>query len=99
MAKPGRRGRRPGDVSPWPFVGMGGLVSVLFLYGASGLLAPWWAVVLLLLVWLVLFVQACRWWTPRPRAVAVLPVVATVVWFAVILSGGLWLDWQWQGGG
>lgn len=86
--------RRPSDVSPWPFVGMAGLASVLFLYGASGLFAPWWVVVLLLLVWLVLFVQACRWWTPRPRAVAVLPVVAAVLWFAVMLAGGLWLDWR-----
>ncbi|WP_244928877.1 hypothetical protein [Nocardioides sp. W7] len=91
-----RRRRRPGDASPWPFVGMAGMASVLFLYGAGGLIAPWWAVVLLLGVWLVLFVQACRWWTPRPRLVPVLPVVAVLVWFAVMVSGGLWLGWGWS---
>lgn len=91
-----RRRQRPGDISPWPFVGMAGLVSVLFLYGAGGLLAPWWVVVLLIAVWLVLFVLACRWWTPRPRVVALLPVVATVLWFAVMVAGGVWLDWSWD---
>lgn len=91
-----RRRRRPGDLSPWPFVGVAGLVSVLFLYGAGGLFAPWWVVVLLIAVWLVLFVLACRWWTPRPRLVALLPVVATVLWFAVMVAGGVWLDWTWD---
>ena len=48
---------------PWPFVGMAGMACAFFLYAASGLVAPWWGVVLLLLVWLVLFVIACAWWT------------------------------------
>ena len=89
-----RRRRRPGDVSPWPFVGMGGMASVLFLYGAGVLLAPWWAVAGLLVVWLALFVLACRWWTPRPHLVPVLPAAALVVWFATMLAGGIWLDWR-----
>lgn len=73
---------------------MAGLVSALFLYGAGGLLAPWWVVVLLVLVWLVLFGLACRWFTARPVAVAVLPVAAVGLWFAVMVSGGIWLDWR-----
>lgn len=88
-----KRRRRPGDASPWPFIGMGGLASVLFLYGAGGLIAPWWVVVLLLVVWVLLFVQACRWWTPHPTWVPVLPVVAVVLWFAVMVAGGLWWGW------
>jgi hypothetical protein len=77
---------------------MAGLASVLFLYGAGALLAPWWVVALLVVVWLVLFVQACRWFTTRSVAVAVLPVLATVVWFAVMVAGGVWLDWGFSAG-
>lgn len=84
---------QPGRASPWPFAGMAGMAATFFLYAASGLLAPVWAVVVLLLVWLALFVTACRWWTPRPKLVPVLPVVSLVVWFAAIMAGGVWLDW------
>jgi hypothetical protein len=80
-------------VSPWPFVGMVGMIATLFLYGVSGLIAPWWGVVLLLVFWLVLFVTACRWWTPHPRRMVILPVIAVVVWFATLTAGGAWLDW------
>ena len=72
---------------------MAGMAAVLFLYGASGLLAPWWAVVALLVVWFALFVTACRWWTPRPTWVPLLPVLALVLWFAVMTAGGAWLGW------
>ncbi|WP_244962943.1 hypothetical protein [Nocardioides dongkuii] len=75
----------PNATSPWPFVGMAGLASVLFLYGASVLLVPWYAVAGLVVLWVVLFVQACRWWTPRPVGVAVLPAVAVAVWVGVVL--------------
>ncbi len=80
--------------SPWPFVGMGGLACALFLYGASVLAAPWWAIAVLVAVWLVLFVTACRWFTPHPRRVAWLAVFAVVFWFAFVLAGGVWLDWD-----
>lgn len=79
--------------SPWPFVGMTGMACAFFLYAASGLVAPWWATLLLWLAWIVLFVVATRWWTPRPGWVAVVPVVAIALWFGVALGGGLWLDW------
>lgn len=92
-----RRRRRPDDPSPWSFAGLAGLVSALFLYGAGGLLAPWWVVVLLLVAWVVLFVQACRWFTSRPRGVVVLAGAAVVLWFAVMVGGGIWLGWTWSG--
>ena len=75
------------EVSPWPFVGMGGMACALFLYGASVLLLPWWAVALLGVVWLALFVVACAWWTLHPRWVPGVAVLALVVWAgAVALS-------------
>lgn len=80
-------------VSPWGFVGMAGMVSVLFLYGASGLLAPPWAVVMLLVVWLALFVLTCRWFVSHPGRTVWLTVAALLIWFAAISAGGVFLDW------
>ncbi|NYG60748.1 hypothetical protein BJ980_003671 [Nocardioides daedukensis] len=78
-------------VSPWPFVGMGALACAFFLYAAAWTFAPWWVVVLNLVVWLVAFVVATRWWTPRPMAVAVLGGGVIAWWFVVYLGGGLYL--------
>jgi hypothetical protein len=79
--------------SPWPFVAMIGMAGCFFLYAASGLLAPWYGVVLLLLVWVVLFVVATRWWTPHPKRTLLLPPVALVIWFAVLILGEAVFDW------
>lgn len=94
MAKPGRRPRGRLDVSPWPFVGMVGMACAFFLYAASGLVAPWWAVVGLLVVWVLLFVVAAAWWSLHPRWVPGLAVAAVVFWFAVVTAGGAFLGWN-----
>lgn len=80
-------------VSVWPFIGMIGMAATFFLYATSGLVAPGWGVALLLLVWFALFVVAVRWWTPHPRRVVLVPLVALVVWFAALTAGGAWLGW------
>jgi hypothetical protein len=72
---------------------MAGMFSVLWLYGASGLVAPVWAVVVLIGLWTVQFVLACRWFSRRPYAVLALPFVATLVWFCAIMAGGAFLGW------
>ena len=69
------------------------MAAAFFLYAASGLVAPWWAVVLLILLWLVLFVVACRWWTPHPKRLPFLAVAAVILWFAVVTAGAAWLGW------
>jgi hypothetical protein len=79
--------------SPWPFVAMIGMAGCFFIYAASGLLAPWYGVVFLMLVWVVLFVVATRWWTPYPKRTLLLPLVAVVVWFAVLLLGEAFFGW------
>lgn len=81
------------SVSPWPFIGMAGMAAIFFLYAASGLLAPWYGVVFLMLVWVTLFVVACRWWTPHPTRVPFVPVFGAVFWFAALNAGGAWLGW------
>ena len=79
--------------SPWPFVAMMGMAGCFFLYAVSGLLAPWYGVVLLLAIWVVLFVVACRWWTPHPRRTLLLPLVAVAIWFAVLTAGEALFNW------
>ncbi|MEO5853326.1 MAG: hypothetical protein ABIQ15_12510 [Nocardioides sp.] len=69
------------------------MACAFFLYAASGLVAPWWGVVALLAVWLALFVLACRWWTPHPRWLPGVGVVAILVWFGLVAAGGAWLGW------
>ena len=79
--------------SPWPFIAMMGMAGCFFLYAASGLLAPWYGVVLLLVIWVVLFVVATRWWTPHPRRTLLLPLIAVAVWFGVLTAGELLFGW------
>jgi hypothetical protein len=90
-------GPGPGPVrppaSPWPFVGMAGMACLFFLYAASGLLAPAWAVVVLLVLWALLLLVALAWWSLHPRWVPAIPVVGAVVWFAAMTAGGAWLGW------
>lgn len=91
MARPRRRNRNA--TSPWPFVGMAGMACAFFLYAASGLVAPWWAVVLLLVVWMALMVVATAWWTRHPGWVPWLAVFAVVFWFATVNAGAFLLGW------
>lgn len=70
--------------SPWPFVGMGGLACLFFVYAASGTFWPWWTVTSLLVLWVVLMLIGFRWFTPRPRGTALLPVLGTIVYAACV---------------
>lgn len=86
----------PRAVSPWPFVGMAGLAAVFFLVAATRTVvaAPWWAVALLGLAWLVAFATGCVWFTRRPRAVVLLPLLLSVVWFGTVVLGARLLGWS-----
>ena len=69
-----------------PFIGIGGVV-VVAAYVAIAFASVLHSVVMPLL-WLAIFVLACRWFTRRPRAVVLLPAVAAVLWFALLLAFG-----------
>jgi hypothetical protein len=70
-----------------PFIAIGGLAVVAFLYGYSAIALPGLVnSVLLPLFWLVLFGLACGWFTRHPRRTLLLPVVAAAVWFTVMLT-------------
>jgi len=81
-------------VSPWGFVGVAAMVAMFFPYAASGLVAPYWAVGVLLVVWLVLMVVTCRWFMPHPRRTLVMAPLALAIWIGAISLGGLLLDWS-----
>lgn len=78
-------------VSPWGFAGMGALACLLFLNIAAVLISPWWVVVLLVLVWLVLFARSCRWFVPAPAKVAWAALAGFALWGVVQVVGGVWL--------
>ncbi|WP_353953472.1 hypothetical protein V6K52_08665 [Knoellia sp. S7-12] len=75
-------------------VGVLGLIAALPFYVASGLAAPLWAIVLLLLFWAALAVVSVRWFTRRPWVVLLLPLVAGGVWIATLTIGEQLLGWQ-----
>jgi hypothetical protein len=72
---------------------MAGLACAFFLYAASGLLAPWWAVVVLLVLWVFMLILGLAWFTSHPKRVMGVAVVSIVLWFVVMVSGGIFLDW------
>ena len=94
-----RRGEsldRPADARHlmWSFVGMTGMAAALFLVViGTSLVAPWWAVLVLSAVWVVLFVLGTRWFLHHPGRVGVLPVAMVVIWVGAVVAGDLWLGW------
>lgn len=74
---------------------MVGLVSVLFMIVTTPLVTatPWWAVVLLVVVWLGVLLLAVSWFVRRPRMLPLLAVVMMLVWFAAIVLGARYLTW------
>ena len=77
---------------------MAGLAGLLHLvvgifYLSSGLVAPAWAIAVLLLWWVLLAVLLSRlalrgsWWTPA------VPVVAFASWWLVLTLGERFLGW------
>jgi hypothetical protein len=81
------------QVSKWGFVGMGGLACLLFLDLGTAGIQPWWVTVLLVVLWLVLFAVATRWFVPHPGRVPWLPVLGFAVWLTTILYGTRVLGW------
>lgn len=75
-------------------VGVVGLLVTLPFYLASGLAAPLWAIVVLMIFWLVLLITAFRWFTSRPWLVLLIPFLAVAVWFGAMTLGEQVLGWQ-----
>jgi hypothetical protein len=60
---------------------------------SSGLLAPWWAVLLLVAVWVLLWIPIRRWRHDHPFRTMLVPFAMAAIWWAVITAGDVWLGW------
>ncbi|SDT17768.1 hypothetical protein SAMN04488543_3222 [Friedmanniella luteola] len=69
------------------------LLALAPFFFASGLLAPLWAVVLLIAFWAALLVLGTVWFRGRPWWVVPLPVVAALGWFGAMSLGEALLGW------
>ena len=69
------------------------LVALAPFYFASGLMAPPWAITVLVVVWLALFGLGCVWFRRRPLWTLALPLIALIVWFGGLSAGEAWLGW------
>ncbi|MBO3749674.1 hypothetical protein J5X84_26645 [Streptosporangiaceae bacterium NEAU-GS5] len=80
-----------GRVGSW--IGLVGHLCTLPFFAASGLVAPLWAIIVLLVVWAALLAAAI--WAVRARSPwgLLTPIVAIGVWFGTISAGEALLDW------
>jgi hypothetical protein len=72
---------------------MAAMAVIGVFYLSSGLVAPLWAVVGLIIIWIALVVIGISWFRRHPLRVLVLPVVAVLIWFAVLTLGERLLGW------
>lgn len=63
-----------------------------FFYLSSGLVAPLWAVALLLAIWVALAVVLFRMRTAGPKTLLV-PLSAAAIWFLTLWLGQTFLNW------
>jgi len=82
---------RGGQIAWW--IGLIAHLATLIWYAASGLVAPGWAVVVLLVIWALLLVVGLWLRTRRPYLMLLIPVLAAVIWFAAISAGERFLGW------
>ena len=94
MAHPTTERTRPSlaaRIAGW--IGLLGHLATLMFYASSGLVAPLWAMALLMVVWVALLVLAIVLLRRRPAWTLLVPVGAMAIWFAAISAGDAWLNW------
>ena len=85
--------QNPGLANAAALIGIAAHVATIFLYLASGLVAPLPGVLFLLGGWAVLLVGAIRLRPSRPWLVAVTPVASIGLWAAVLTFGSWVFGW------
>lgn len=68
-------------------------LPVSWLYLVSGLVAPFWAVLVLWATWLVILAGIIKAWRTRPWLVLAAPLVAFLIWAGVLWFGDQFLGW------
>ena len=79
----------PPRISPLPFAGMIGLACVLFVDVASLAVVDWWAVAVLVVLWVGIFLVGLAWWTPHPKRLPWLAVAGVLLWVVVVIGGSV----------
>jgi hypothetical protein len=85
------RSRLPGYIAAGLAMAVLAVVGVFYL--SSGLMAPLWAVIGLMVFWGALVVLGVLWFRRHPLRVVALPVIAVLVWFGVLTLGERLLGW------
>jgi hypothetical protein len=76
------------------WLGFAALLAALPFYLAGGLLAPGWAVAVLMIVWLALLAAAVVLLRRRrPLVLPIAGVLAWLIWFGALSAGERWLGW------
>jgi hypothetical protein len=96
MTTPDQAARHQPGVGPIVVGVLSGIAHLVpgFFIVVSGLVAPLWAIIFMLAVWIAMGVAIVRmvrrgwWWTP------VVPIVAMGFWFGFITLGEKLLGWQ-----
>ncbi|MDH3499201.1 MAG: hypothetical protein OEM97_03685 [Acidimicrobiia bacterium] len=97
-AEPSARSPAQPELTPrkvlYAVVGLGLHLVAGFFMLVSGLVAPPWAVLLMLFVWAVLLASGIRLWRVKPWVTIGFPVLAFAIWIGTIALGGAFLDWN-----
>ena len=72
---------------------LAGLLAMSILFFATGLLAPLWAIIGFIAVWVVLVVLGSLLIRRHPWRVVLLPVIAAIILFGGIRAGTALLGW------
>ena len=72
---------------------LAGLLAMSIWFFATGLMAPLWAVIGFIAVWVVLVVLGSLWIRRHPWRVVLLPVIAAIILFGGIRAGTALLGW------
>ena len=84
---------KPGPRLAARWLGLLAFMAVGFLYLSSGLVAPIWAALVLIGLWILMLLAIVKLWSTRPWHVFVSPIVALVLWVLTILAGEFFLGW------
>lgn len=60
---------------PWPFVAVGAMAALFFLYGATITFWPWWVTAILLVLWLPMMLTTARLFNEGSRDARLVPLV------------------------
>lgn len=93
-ADPGPAKRRPpitDTLARW--LGLILFLPVGWLYLVSGLVAPFWAVLVLWAIWLVILAGIIKAWRTRPWLVLAAPFLAFLIWAGILWIGDQLLGW------